>query len=370
MASEKSRDFALDLLKGAGCLLMIVAHSSLNIQGYDRFKFWGGLAPVLFFSVTGVTASFQAARHQPRAVIISYIFLLLLGFSFNRITDPGFLKEIQFDIIQMIAVGACAIYLLEYYFHPRPWVYLPLGFLAFGAKFGLQYLLNGGIVYGISGIIVPPGIFPVFPWLFLFFMGLFAYRAANQFNLLLAFGFGGALAILSWLAGPLDFETKWDMSPQYFLACNILLFAGFFLARIIPSAWLNARNPVVFFGQNSLLFLYVHFPLVLYFKSIKLHRKVDVIFQHPWVFWALVLLVTAIIMLVLIRIAKIKAVSKPFDYLPTWLILTALVFLVGFFAPNEELVYWFEIGLGLLFAMFYPSLAARLKQGKPSSAKI
>lgn len=370
MTSEKSRDLALDLLKGAGCVLMIVAHSSLNIQGYDRFKFWGGLAPVLFFAVTGVTASFQAAQYRPRAVILSYAFLLLLGFSFNRITDPGFLAEIQFDIIQLSAAGACAVYLIEYYFHPRPWLYLLLGFLSFGAKFGLQYLLNGHIVYGISGILVAPGIFPVFPWLFLFCLGLFAQRVAKQFNLLLALGFGGALAVLSRLAGPLDFETKWDMSLQYFLACNILLFGGFFLARVIPARWLHAINPLVFFGQHSLLFLYVHFPLVLYFKSIKLHRQVDVIFQHPWLFWVLAINVTAIIMLVLIRIAKVKPLSKPFDQLPTWLVLTALVFLVGFFVPNEELVYWLEIGLGLLFAMFYPSLTALLKRRNTSNIKI
>ena len=48
-----SRDVTLDILKGIGCLFMIVAHSSLNFGGYERFKFWYGLAPVLFFFRSG-----------------------------------------------------------------------------------------------------------------------------------------------------------------------------------------------------------------------------------------------------------------------------------------------------------------------------
>ena len=60
--TEKQRDFALDILKGVGCLMMIVAHSNLNIRDYKPYAFWAGLAPVLFYAVAGVTASFQAQK--------------------------------------------------------------------------------------------------------------------------------------------------------------------------------------------------------------------------------------------------------------------------------------------------------------------
>lgn len=68
------RDIGLDILKGIGCLLMIVAHSNLSLRGYKPFAFHGGFAPALFFAVSGVTAGFQAARYAPRGVLLSYLF--------------------------------------------------------------------------------------------------------------------------------------------------------------------------------------------------------------------------------------------------------------------------------------------------------
>ena len=370
MKSTTQRDTTIDILKGIGCLVMIVAHSSLKIGGYEQFKFWGGLAPVLFFAATGVTAAFQAQKYKPRGVLLTYAFLFLLGFSFNRITDPGFLEEIEFDIIQIVAISSSLIYLVEYYFRPRVWVYLLLGFLAFGLKFIFQKLLAGIFIIGVTNALIPPGIFPIFPWLFLFFFGLFAYRINNYVNAGLAAGLGATLIILQKINFPIDIENKWDMSLGYFLVCGTLVFSAFFILRFI-SSWrekiFKYEGLLTFLGKNSLLFLYVHFPIILYLKEIRIHRNVQLIFHHPYLFWLLVLGLTLIIMIILIWLAKWKFGAQFFDHLPVWIAMTALVFAAGLFISTERFVYIIEIGLGLLTALFYPKLGNIFKQKRSFS---
>ncbi len=362
------RDLSLDVLKGIGCLMMIVAHSALSLHGYQPFAFYAGLAPALFFAVSGVTAGFQAERYEPRGVLFSYLFLFLIGFSFNRITDPGFLEEINFDLLQMIAVGAAIVYLLETWRRPSVWLYLLFACAAYTLKFLVLALLQERVIYGISGILVPPGIFPVFPWLFLFFLGMFAYRNRNGFNLLLALITGGLLFLLPALNVNLDLENKWNMSLGYFLlACTVLLMI-FFIVRAIP-VFRQRRGMgwILFLGTNSLLFLYVHFPLILYLKEHNIQRKVLLINQHPYLFWLLVLGLTMLIMLTVNWIAKVKIISSPFRSLPTWIVLSFLVFIVGFGIQNEAWVYWIEIGLGILFALYFPLLVRLLKKSYPSA---
>jgi hypothetical protein len=363
------RDAGLDILKGVGCLLMLVAHSNLSLRGYAPFAFYGGLAPAVFFSVSGVAAGFQAARYTARGVLISYLFLFLLGFSFNRITDPGFLQEINFDIIQMIAIGACVVFLMEYFFRCSTWGYLILAWLTFALKFPLMALLQGRIIYGISSIFLPPGIFPVLPWLFLFFLGIFAYRARNFYNLLLALTAGGLFFILLSQGFYLDLENKWDMSFGYFLLCCILVHGSFFLMRALPMFKQHrGMGLLVFLGTSSLLFLYVHFPIILYLKDYKIQHTVYVINHNPYLFWFLALALTVLGMLVLIWLARLKWFARLFDHLLVWLLLTALVFATGLIIRNEILSYWVEIGLGLLFAMFYPRLTRLVKQPRLSTS--
>jgi hypothetical protein len=265
---HEKRDLGLDFLKGAGCVLMVIAHSKLKMWHYETFIFWGNLAAVLFFSVAGVTASFQAQRGSPRQVLLTYLFIFLLGFSYNGFINPRFLDHIQFEIIQTIALGAALVYLIERLFHPASWVYLLSGFASVGLNELIQLLLRGKEIAWVSGVVISPGYFPLLPWLSIFLMGVFAYRVQNRYNLLLFLVLGAFYFYLFACHIPTDTEGKWEFNFDYFLACAVLLFLAYFLVRSVALL----RHPkidwlVLFWGKNSLLFLYVHYALVKYFRA-------------------------------------------------------------------------------------------------------
>ena len=152
------------------------------------------------------------------------------------------------------------------------------------------------------------------------------------------------------------------MSFGYFLACSILLFSSFFILRAFLLFQKIQNGLLAFLGRNSLLFLYVHFPIILYLKDIRAHRTVKIIFQHPYLFWILILALTLIIMFVLLWLAKWKNTAQIFDHLPIWIIMIILVFVVGIFISSENITYFIEITLGILTALFYPRLGNIFKQ--------
>jgi hypothetical protein len=360
--SDSQRNLALDVLKGIGCVMMIIPHTGLNVHGYERYRIIGILAPVLFYAVSGITASFQAQKYPPRSFFLTYAFLFLLGFSFNRITDPGFLNEIEFDIIQFVVIGSCIIYLLERFLKPSHWVYFGLGFASAAAKPLIQMALNGATFPG-RNLIVPPGIFPIFPWMFLFFLGIFVWRADNRINLGLGLFFAIALGVLALSGRPLDIQNKEDMSFSVFLLCCAMLFLGFYLARAVPAIINNERwmAPLSFLGRNSLLYLYVHFPLILLVKHFRIVHRVRLFDAHPFLIWVLELALTYLVMLALLPIGR-SALKRLFDFLPTWIVMIALVLGVGLFFKNPFIVFPAEVALGIVTALFFTRLSALFKQ--------
>jgi hypothetical protein len=359
------RDFRLDLLKTLGCALMIVAHSKLKMWNYERYILWGWMAPVLFFSVSGVTSSLQANRKTVGNVILTSAFIFALGFSYNGLIDPNFLNALHFEILQMIAVGAVVVFLVEKWFEPPVWMYLMLGAVSFALKFAIQRLI-GGEAAGLTANLVAPGLFPVFPWLFLFFMGVFAYRVSNPINLVLAL-LGAAIFWRLEAGGfDLDYENRWDMSIGYFLLACIVLFSAYFLIRLLPSAQgSKCFGWLALWGRNSMLFLYVHFAVIKYFRGLEIQREIELIWNRPYLFWLLVAATTSAIMLAVLLTARVKLVSRVFDSLAVWFILTALVFAVPLIVKDLSTVYLLEVGIGVLFSAFYPRLSALIKRPNP-----
>jgi hypothetical protein len=356
----EKRDLGLDFLKGIGCVLMVVAHSKLKMWNYEQFIFWGSLAPALFFTVTGITASFQAKKYSPRTVTILYIFILLLGFSYNGFLGQDFIGHVEFEIIQTIALGALAVYFVARFIDPPVWAYAVLGFASFGLDKLILFLLQGREVTGLTGILISPGHFPFIPWLSLFFLGVFAYRVRNLYNLLGALIFG-ALYYFMFGMRVMDLtESKWQFLSDFFIASVIFLFFSFFIVRAVQLFSRPKINwLVMYWGKYSLLFLYVHYGFVNYFRSLKIQHEVELIWNHPFLFWLLVLSLTTALMF---AITFSSHWFEPiFHNIFIWIALVVLVFAVPLVLPNQSFIEWSELGLGIIFATFYPVLSQTLK---------
>lgn len=354
---QNERDLRLDVLKGIGCVLMVVAHSKLKMWNYEEYVFWGNLAPALFFSVSGVTASFQSKKYSLREMLFLYGFIFLLGFSYNGYLDPLFFTRMRFEIIQTIALGVLTVYFVEQIFHPQAGVYLLLGITTFGLDKTLQPL---GLQV-LEGVLISPGLFPFIPWLSFFFLGVFAYRIRNAYNLFLFLAFGVIYYFLFGLGIPDVNESKWRFLPDFFLALSACLFLAFFVFRLIPFLshpklnWLT-----IFWGTHSLLFLYIHYAFIKLFRLFELQRNIELIWNHPYLFWLLVLGSTTITMLAIEYLAG--WFEFLFRHLFVWITIAVLIFVVPFVNMKATYISYLELGLGIVFATFYPQLAKILRQ--------
>jgi len=334
--------------------------------------FLGGFAPVPFFAAAGVTAVLQAGKYRPRSVLLTYLALFLLCFTLNAINSPDYLRPpvIHFDMVSTIAIGACSVYLLEIRFPSRVWLFFWLGLAWYGLHLWLLRLMPASRFPIWAGILLPlTGPFPLFPWLLLFPLGVFAYRVRNGWNLFLALLMVLTFAAVHALGWPLDYRNKWEMSPGYFLLSCALLFGVFFVVRRF-TFFRQARfkQPLLFWGQNSLLFLVLHFGTIWLFVGLGLWERVPLFEHFPLAYWLAILLVTSIAMWIAVQAARLNALNAWFDRLWVWGILFALIFAVPALGTRDGLIRWAVIGLGTLAAAFYPRLAGLLKGQRAASA--
>ncbi len=297
----------------------------------------------------------------------------MLGFALNGFNSPDFLRPpvIHFDIIQIIALGSLAVYLLEFYFKPHAWVYLLLGLASFLIKLGLDVVLPAKDHPLLAGVLLTySGTFPLFPWLFLFFLGVFTYRLGILPNLLWLAASIVLFPALAMLGVDLDERSKYDMSTGYFLLCCLLLFGLFFLFRYLRFLhWESVLNPVLFFGRNSLLFLFVHFAALGVLSSrLQLDENVRAFRLYPFLFWLLILCVAWAVMAALGFAARLHELGILFDRLWIWILLAALVLAIPALVPHNGLVRWTEAVLGTIFGLYYHRLGRALKQRQASSA--
>lgn len=380
----KQRDTSLDLLKGIACVLMVFAHST-GIENSPLTSIFlgetskviriiyhlGETAPVLFFAVSGIAGYLQAKKYGIKSVSISYFFLFFLGFSYNGITQRNFYGDFEFEILQIIAVGAFLVFCIQYLNKPLPVVFLVIGCIIFLMKLSLDHFswIKDQLVF-IEGIILPPGTFPLLPWLFLFFLGVYAYIASNKYNLLLASVSMGAFIILEILSLtgklPIDLQptNKWDMSLGYFLLSCFLLFSTFYLTRKFNIDRLKYISQIIlFWGETSLLFLFIHkFVIRVLQRSSAWNSFLFAILKNPIIFYVLVLLFTTFIMKLILRIKTNTFVSSIFSDIRAWMVLVVLVLIVPLITKDGVLIYSLELIFGAVFATYYSSLRKSIKQ--------
>ena len=355
------RDHSLDVLKGVACILMILSHAAVETKNpvILGFGFFGSFAAVLFFSVTGITAWMQASPRSPKEILPPYLILLLAGFSLNGIIQIDFYQTFEVEMLQMIALGASLVYLTHYFFHPRPIIDLLLGVAPFLIKILSDLLGKGAFTPQVidptwlQGWLFPPGTFTPIPWLFVFFLGAYAYQVSAKTNLYLAsLAIFAILGILLATRNPasLDLVNKWDMSPGYFLFSCFCLFFSYYLTKKFP---INDAKTLwrycLFLGKNSLLFLYVHILVINVLYRLGAARL-------TWFYWLLILAISSGLLYGIIAFHARIGLSRLFQFKGTWLALIALVMLTPLIFKENITIFVLELLWGLLLSTNYSVL--------------
>jgi hypothetical protein len=356
----EKRDLSLDLLKGLACILMVFSHAAIKTINpiLLGLGFFGSFAAILFFSVTGITAWMQADHRNPKEILPPYVILFLAGFSLNGMVQIDFYKDFEMQMLQIIALGASLVFLVEYYLHPRSIYYLVTGVLLFLIKVLGDLLASNGFLsqlYNSSwlqGWLFPPGTFTIIPWLFVFFLGVYAYRVSARTNLYISIlPVVISLGILVIFQDPakMDLVNKWDMSLGYFLFSCFCLFFSFSLSKMFPVQNNIVSQFLLFLGKNSLLFLYVHIFVI------------NVLFrlgmaEFVWLYWPLVLTLSCLLIYLILTIYSKTNTGSLFHYKVSWLILIICVMLTPLVVKDNTIVFLLEFLWGVCLSMNYPLL--------------
>jgi hypothetical protein len=355
------RDNSLDLLKGFACVLMVFSHAAIRTMNpiLLGLGFFGSFAAILFFSVTGITTWMQADHRTPKEILPPYVILFFAGFSLNGMIQIDFYKEFEVQMLQIIALGASLVFLVQHYLHPRSFYFFITGVLLFFIKILSDLLANSAffshIFYSswLKGWLFPPGTFTVIPWLFVFFLGVYAYQVSARTNLYLSFlpiaiflGFLGS----SQNPAQIDLVNKWDMSLGYFLFSCFCLFFSFALVKMFPIKNQNiASRFLLFLGKNSLLFLYVHIFVINVLFRLGVAKFV-------WLYWPLVLTLSYLLIEVILIIYPKSNVGRFFHSKVSWGILTTCVMLTPLVFRDLTIIFLLEFFWGVCLSMNYPLL--------------
>jgi len=352
------RDHSLDLLKGVACVLMLLAHTQLQIDLPSKaLTFLGSFAPILFFAVSGITANFQALKYPPAGIVITYAMIFLLGLSFAAVVVGDFWAAFEMDILQIIAVGVLVLYLVQRYLKPGPWFHLGAAVGVFALKLAADALPRDVDWVGyLVGLVLEPGNFVLVPWLFPFFLGMFCYLAPNRHNLwltgaaVLGLGVAGASGI------PLGIDNRWDMTIGYFLFSLLLTSAAFYTARRLSQELVACAFPwLLWLGKYSLLFLYVHMGVIW------LVREYTHGIWGTYLVWPTVAAASLVVMWALPPALAALRVPALMSRFPAWIGLLALVLAAPLALPAGAPLVLTELALGLVFSLYYPSMTQALK---------
>jgi hypothetical protein len=355
---ERERDHSLDLLKGVACILMLFAHTQLQIDLPSKaLTFLGGFTPVLFFAVSGITANFQAHKYPVAGIVLTYTMIFLLGLSFAAMIAGNFWLAFNMDILQIIAVGVLMLYLVQRYLNPGEWFHLGAAVAIFALKLATDLIpRDSWWMMHAQNILLEPGNFVVIPWVFPFFLGMFCHLTTNHRNLWLA-GVALLASIVAWAAGvPLGIDNRWDMSIGFFLFSLILTSVAFYVARCLPPQLALRSFPwLIWLGKNSLFFLYVHIGVIWMIRT-----YTQGIWGSYWI-WPVVAMMSLGLMWALPPLLVALRVPSIMSGFKAWIGLLLMILVAPLVVPLGAPLVVTEFALGLVFALYYTSLTQALK---------
>lgn len=232
----KPYDYSLDAIKGISCILMIIAHIPLYFHGNERvFQIVAGVAPVLFFAVSGVTTTLQVKRRSFSSLLGFYVLFAVIGFAYNLMWRPDVQAFRIMDVPQIIAFGVLSVYLLEKYLKPPLYLYLLLSLAVFAVHSFIGHRLPD---FPLKSVVFTETVgFTYFPWLFAFLAGVFAYRASNRVNLIMTVVAAALLFLFTHLFLILAFDRLGLERLHIVLIWGLVLICTFVGMHIL--LWLN-----------------------------------------------------------------------------------------------------------------------------------
>ena len=270
-----SRVANLDYIKGVGCFVMVPGHTLvLNLDDKASYYIYVlvHFFTCLFFTASSVTTIFQAERRPISYLFAYFLILFCVGLTFTSIWHPQWLFEFRLEIVQVIMLGCISLLLMHRVFKDRWGMYFFASMAIFLVKIAHDTWFpewTGGNILFPHADYVPSHLrsdgdplvtvgFPLFPWLFLFPLGVFCYFAKLKLNYLVA-GLCVVGALFMYTQNGIDdFYDKWDMSIEHFLVVTFITCVTFIIARSVPFEKLPLRKVATLYGQSSLTFLYMH----------------------------------------------------------------------------------------------------------------
>jgi len=349
----------IDITKGFAALLMIITH----IEGSRLFPF-GNCGAGLFFFCSGINTIlfFKKTISKKNSTGYFLFFVLLLffgGYTQIKIAHPEidtFIPEfLQFSALSILLVFVLMKILkntrMVGYLFPLPFL-LHLGF----QNNYLSFLKLEGIW---SGFIFGTGGFPLFPWSGYFLFGIFLFyfrkkRLGLQFVLLLT----GSLSMFTIFILKIP-VNKFNMSLSYIVLSLFVATFWFFCFSMIYSKVKNGIIKVIqkgfaLVGRNSLMFVYLHYFILLYLKS-KI-PELDLIFE---------ILIQSILsyIFLIFGIYCYEKIKRDYSLLlPTFFITGTLAFLryTNLLAENINMRI-IDMLIGILFAFLYVQLRGKMR---------
>jgi hypothetical protein len=322
-AGRPTRDHSLDLLKGVACVLMLLAHTQLQIDLPSKvLTFIGSFAPILFFAVSGITANFQARKYPVAGIVATYAMIFLLGLSFAAMVAGNFWAVVVFALKSATDGLSRDLWWTGY----------------------------------LENVILEPGNFVVIPWLFPFFLGMFCHLAPNRHNLWLAGAALLALGIAGAAGLPLGIDNRWDMTFGYFLFSLLLTASAFYIARRLPQEFIeHVFSWLLWLGKLSLLFLYVHIGMIWVLRTYT-QGILD-----SYLIWPVVAVASIVLMWVLPPLFGALRVPAVMSRFPAWIGLLAAILVAPLVLPAGAPLVLTELALGLVFSLYYAAMTRVLK---------
>jgi fucose 4-O-acetylase-like acetyltransferase len=381
------RDTTLDFIKGIGCICMVLSHAIVTASGWWApvafiGMYLGRMAPVIFFSVSGIVNTIQAKRYPVPYFLVFGALFGLFGLTYNALWEPHTLRHLEFDIPQLTGTTIIVTVLVTRWAKQPLWSYVALVAGLLAAHYGVVYFVHHGTVPDVtaaggyatlfpgSNFLIVPAVFAPIPWLVFSQVGNIFYtisdRAVYWITAIIVGVTLVAMCVAAWLTfgSPAPWllltqqvpfwTTKWSMPVGFLL---ISLSAQTLVFAVLRWGKERMTHPsITYIGRNSFPFLFLHIMYLQLFYAFGRHEL--------WLLWPGTLALTLITMVQLDR-ANEAWVKPRLQTVASWgvlLVLLAIGLVLPLITGVPALLQTHVIRvIGLVFAYNYKSLAAVVK---------